>query len=72
MARGTVKWFDSKKGCGVIEIDAGKEIFVHHNAIQGHRFESLNAGDRVEFEIRQDIKGEPDLAENVVKISIGD
>jgi CspA family cold shock protein len=65
MANGTVKWFDSRKGYGFIEMDDGKDIFVHHNAIQGHGFKSLDEGERVRFEIRSGDKG--DHAENVVK-----
>jgi CspA family cold shock protein len=65
MASGTVKWFDSRKGYGFIEMENGKDIFVHHNAIQGHGFKSLDEGERVQFEIRQSDKG--DHAENVTK-----
>ena len=65
MASGTVKWFDSRKGYGFIEMENGKDIFVHHNAIQGHGFKSLDEGERVRFEIRQGDKG--DHAENVVR-----
>jgi CspA family cold shock protein len=65
MANGTVKWFDSRKGYGFIEMENGKDIFVHHNAIQGHGFKSLDEGEQVQFEIRQGDKG--DHAENVVR-----
>ncbi len=66
MARGKVKWFNAKKGYGFIEMENGKDVFVHHNAIQGHGFKSLDEGEQVEFEIRQSAKGEH--AENVVKV----
>ncbi len=65
MATGTVKWFNSQKGYGFIEMENGKDIFVHYNAIQGHGFKSLDEGEKVEFEIRQGDKGEH--AENVTK-----
>ena len=66
MATGKVKWFNSQKGYGFIEMDNGKDVFVHYNAIQGHGgYKSLDEGDQVEFEIRQSPKGEH--AENVVK-----
>jgi CspA family cold shock protein len=65
MATGTVKWFNSQKGYGFIEMENGKDIFVHYNAIQGHGFKSLDEGEKVEFEIRQSDKGEH--AENVTK-----
>jgi CspA family cold shock protein len=66
MAKGKVKWFNATKGYGFIEMDNGKDIFVHHNAIQEDGFRSLDEGQPVEFEIRQGPKGEH--AENVVKI----
>jgi CspA family cold shock protein len=69
-ASGTVKWFNSQKGYGFIEMDNGKDIFVHHNAIQGHGFKSLDKGERVRFEIRSGPKGEH--AENVIRLKEGD
>ncbi len=67
MAQGTVKWFNDSKGFGFITQDDGsKDCFVHHSAIQGDGFKTLNEGDRVEFDIVQGDKGP--AAENVVKI----
>jgi CspA family cold shock protein len=66
MANGTVKWFDPQKGFGFIEMEGSKDIFVHHSEIQGDGFKSLDEGQQVEFEIRQNEKG--DYAANVVKI----
>lgn len=66
MAKGKVKWFNSQKGFGFIEMENGKDIFVHHNEIQGQGYKSLDEGEEVEFEIRQGPKG--DQATNVVKL----
>jgi cold shock protein len=66
MPKGKVKWFNSQKGYGFIEMENGKDLFVHHNAIQGQGFKSLDEGDLVEFEIGRGPKG--DAAENVVRI----
>ena len=65
MAEGKVKWFNSQKGYGFIEMDGGKDVFVHHNEIQGHGFKSLDEGERVRFEIRTNDKG--DHAANVIR-----
>ena len=66
MARGKVKWFNSKKGYGFITPESGNDVFVHHSAIQGDGYKSLDEGQAVEFEIQQGPKGEQ--AVNVVKI----
>jgi CspA family cold shock protein len=70
MARetGRVERFMDEKGFGFIKPDnGGKDVFVHHSAIQGSGFKSLKPGTRVEFEIKQDPKGP--RAENVVPIN---
>jgi CspA family cold shock protein len=52
MARGTVKWFDNKKGYGfIIQPDGKEDIFVHYSSIQGEGFKTLEDGEEVEFEI---------------------
>jgi cold shock protein len=66
MAKGTVKWFNDQKGYGFIACESGKDVFVHHNAIQGDGYKSLSEGQEVEFEVQQGPKG--DQAANVVKV----
>ena len=65
MAAGTVKWFNDSKGFGFIEQDGGKDVFVHHSAIQADGFKSLQEGERVNFNVVDGAKG-PSAA-NVVK-----
>jgi cold shock protein len=55
--QGTVKWFNATKGYGFIEQEQGKDVFVHHSAIQTQGFATLNDGQRVEFEVEQGPKG---------------
>ena len=66
MAQGIVKWFNDQKGYGFITPEDGKDVFVHHSAVQGEGFKSLAEGQKVEFNIEQGPKGEQ--ATNVVKL----
>ena len=66
MANGTVKWFNSSKGYGFISPESGNDVFVHHSAIQGDGYKSLDEGQSVEFEIQEGPKGAH--AANVVKL----
>jgi CspA family cold shock protein len=65
--KGKVKWFDNKKGYGFITPENGKDVFVHHTAIQGEGYKTLQEGQEVEFDIVQGPKGEQ--AANVTKLS---
>ena len=65
MAEGTVKWFNDSKGFGFIEQNGGKDVFVHHSAIQADGFKSLQEGDRVKFDVENGAKGPSAI--NVVK-----
>lgn len=66
MARGKVKWFNSQKGYGFIALESGGDVFVHHTAIQGNGYRTLEEGQEVEFEITKGAKG--DQAQNVTKV----
>ncbi|MBO4395294.1 MAG: cold-shock protein [Eubacterium sp.] len=64
--KGTVKWFDAKKGFGFISDEEGTDVFVHYSALQQEGFKVLDEGDQVEFEVIQGEKG-PQAA-NVTKL----
>ena len=64
--KGTVKWFSNDKGYGFITPESGKDVFVHHSAIQSSGYATLEEGQQVEFEIEKGPKGE--RAINVVTI----
>lgn len=66
MQKGTVKWFNEKKGFGFITPESGPDVFVHHSAILGSGYKTLAEGDKVEFEVVEGAKG-PGAA-NVKKI----
>lgn len=66
MAKGKVKWFSNQKGYGFITPESGSDVFVHHTAIQGDGYKTLEEGQDVEFEVEQGPKGAQ--AKNVVKL----
>jgi CspA family cold shock protein len=67
MTQGTVKWFNAEKGFGFITPDGGgTDLFVHHTAIQGSGFKTLDENQRVSFDTGQGQKGPQAI--NVTKL----
>ena len=64
--KGKVKWFSNQKGYGFITAEDGKDVFVHHSAILGDGYKTLNEGQEVEFDITTGPKGQQ--ASNVNKV----
>ncbi len=54
---GTVKWFNSSKGYGFIQVEGGEDVFVHYRAIRGDGYKTLSEGQRVEFATKTGAKG---------------
>ena len=55
MATGTVKWFNTTKGYGFIQPDAGgKDVFVHISAVEKAGFTGLAEGAKISYEVVSD------------------
>jgi CspA family cold shock protein len=66
MSRGKVKWFHDAKGYGFIELEDGKNVFVHYSAINIEGYKTLAEGQEVEFELTDGDKGP--RAANVTRV----
>ncbi len=66
MKKGTVKWFNAKKGYGFLSDEEGNDVFVHFSAINMDGFKVLEEGEQVEFEVVDGTNG-PQAA-NVTKL----
>ena len=62
--KGTVKWYNARKGYGFIEGEDGKDVFVHRSAIPTGIY--INEGDKVEYKIGDSEKGQQ--ATNIKKL----
>jgi CspA family cold shock protein len=55
MQTGTVKWFNTQKGYGFIQPDAGgPDVFVHITAVQRSGLDTLNEGQKITYELMTD------------------
>jgi CspA family cold shock protein len=53
--KGTVKWYNARKGFGFITGEDEKDVFVHRSAIPNGTY--INDGDKVEYEIEESERG---------------
>ena len=69
MPTGTVKWFNPTKGYGFIEpSDGSKDAFVHISAVQQAGLQTLNEGQKVEYEVVPGQNGK-EAAENITVVA---
>ena len=67
MSTGIVKFFNEKKGFGfILQDDGGQDLFVHCSEIKSEGNQTLDEGQKVEYDIGQGKKGL--CATNVVQI----
>ena len=58
MMTGRVKWFNDAKGYGFIELERGRDVFVHYSAIESDGYRTLREGQNVAFDLRNGPRGE--------------
>ncbi len=65
--KGTVKWFNARKGFGFVAGEDGQDYFVHGTSVQDGVF--LKENDSVEFDVADTDKGKQ--AQNVKLVQKG-
>jgi CspA family cold shock protein len=66
MTTGTVKFFNSTKGFGFIEVGNGQpDVFVHISAVERAGMRGLAEGQKLSFDVVKDNRNGKSAAENL-------
>lgn len=66
MSTGTVKFFNSTKGFGFIELGNGQpDVFVHISAVERAGMRNLVEGQKLSFDVVKDARSGKSAAENL-------
>ncbi len=55
--KGTVKWFDTERGYGFVEREAGDDVFIHMTDVKRAGLETLFEGQHLTFVVETSAKG---------------
>jgi len=58
-------WYNNQKGYGFIQVENGKDVFVHISAVERAGMNTLNEGQKVSFDIVADRRNGKSSAENL-------
>ena len=66
MSTGTVKFFNSTKGFGFIEVEGGgSDVFVHVSAVERSGMSTISEGQKLTFDVVTDNRSGKSAAENL-------
>ncbi|WP_354435886.1 cold-shock protein [Martelella mangrovi] len=66
MSTGTVKFFNTTKGFGFIEVEGGgSDVFVHATAVERAGMNSISEGQKLTFDVVTDDRSGKSAAENL-------
>lgn len=65
--KGTVKWFNARRGYGFITGDDGADYYAHYTDINAEGFRTMSEGDAMTFDVVNEEKGA--RAVNICKVA---